>query len=69
MHIPILLKLHLHLLKLTSGNENTDVRQTDGRHADSQRETIPFHYVWRGIIAFSVFVSKQIALQLWPLAC
>ena len=48
MHTPSLMKIHWHLHKLTSGNENTDGCTTDGRpdgHTDSQRDTIiPRHY-------------------------
>ena len=51
MHIPSLVKTHLHLLKLSYGNEHTDgrttERQTDGQtdgHTDSQHETIIPHY-------------------------
>ena len=51
MHIPSLVKIHWHLLKSSSRNENTDgrtdVRQTDGwthGHTDSQRDAIILHH-------------------------
>ena len=60
MHIPSLMKIHWHSLKLSSGNKNTDgwvegrttdrrtYRRTDGQtdgHTDDHRETIrPRHY-------------------------
>ena len=49
MHIPSLVKIHLCLLKLSSGNEKRmDGRTTDGL-TDNQRETIiPRHYCAAG---------------------